>query len=68
LFFLSSAGGVIGKKATVISNMQRETQTKVICVLPKVGGSLWLALVAIDELNHMHLVDRAITDLLENGT
>lgn len=62
------AGRVIGKKGTVITNLQRETKTRLINALPRVGDSLWIAVVIIGELKNVFDACKAITEIVENGT
>lgn len=62
------AGKIIGKKGTVISNIQRETKAKVINAMPVVKGSLWTAITVIGEWPCLLNSYRAIHDLVEGGT
>ena len=58
---------MIGKKGTVITNLQRETKTKVINALPRVGDSLWIAVVMIGEMKNIFAACKAIAELVEDG-
>lgn len=58
---------MIGKKGMVITNLQRETKARVINALPRVGDSLWIAVVIIGDFKTVFDACRAITDIVENG-
>jgi hypothetical protein len=51
----------------VISNIQRETQTKLMNALKPVGDSLWVAVVIIGDANKVRLAYNAVSDIVEGG-
>jgi hypothetical protein len=58
---------VIGKKGTVIQNLQRESKTRLINALPRAGESLWVAVVIIGEVKNVFDACTAISDIVEGG-
>lgn len=58
---------MIGKKGTVIQTIQRESKTKVINAVPRVGESLWIAVVIIGEVKNVFDAYNAISDIVEGG-
>ncbi len=61
------AGRVIGKKGMVITNLQRESKARVINALPRVGESLWIAVVIIGDFKTVFDACKAITEIVEDG-
>lgn len=58
------AGRVVGKKGVVITNLQRETQTRLINALQPVGSSLWVAVVIIGESPNVLKAYKAVSDIV----
>lgn len=61
------AGKVIGKKGTVIQNLQRESKTKLINALPRVGESLWIAVAIVGDVKPVFDSCKLITDIVDGG-
>ena len=50
-----------------MQNLQRETKTKSITALPRVGDSLWLAVVIFGEIKPVFNACKAVSDLVDGG-
>lgn len=61
------AGKVIGKKGTVITNIQRETGAHVINACPSIGESLWMAVAIIGEIKSIIAAYNTISTLVSEG-
>jgi hypothetical protein len=60
------AGRVVGKMGVVITNLQRETKAT-IKALPRVGESLWVAVVIIGEWKNITMAYKAVSDRVHGG-
>lgn len=61
------AGKIIGKKGSVISNIQRESKAKLINAMTSVSDSLWIAIAIIGEWSCIVNAYNALHDIVEGG-
>jgi hypothetical protein len=59
------AGKIIGKKGSVISNIQRESKAKLINAMTSVSDSLWIAIAIIGEWSCIVNAYNALHDIVE---
>lgn len=67
-FILNLAGRVVGKKGVVITNIERETRSKLVNALSPVGSSLWIAVVIIGDFRSICSAYKAVSDIVLGGT
>ena len=68
IFFLFLAGKVIGKKGSVITHLQRTTQSEVIVLtIPEVGSELWSPVVITGEPLRALQAYELIKDIVEGS-
>lgn len=51
----------------MIQNLQRESKTRLINALPRVGDSLWIAVVMLGEIKNVFDACKAISEIVEGG-
>lgn len=61
------AGRVVGKRGVVITNLQRETRTKLMNALSPVGDSLWIAVVILGDWKSIASAYKAVSDIVSGG-